>query len=93
MLSAKREGKAAKKFLIKVLKGEHNQQLKVIKVDRRPTSTAFEELKDERILARECQLRQVKYLNNIIEQDCKFLTCDNCHDREYNIYRDLIASN
>lgn len=73
MLSAKRDKKAAKRFLIKVLKGKINQQPRVINVDKSPTyPPAIEELKDEEILSKECELRQVKYLNNIIEQDHRF---------------------
>ena len=71
--SANRDKKAAKRFLIKVIKGKYNQQPRVINVDKSPTyPTAFEELKNEDILNSECELRQKKYLNNIIEQDHRF---------------------
>ena len=73
MLSANRDKKAAKRFLIKVLKVKHNQQPRVINVDKSPTyPPAIEELKNEEILNSECELRQQKYLNNIIEQDHRF---------------------
>lgn len=68
MLSAKRDKKAAKKFLIKVFKGRQDKQARVINVDKSPTyPTAFEELKSEDILDQKCELSQVKYLNNIVE--------------------------
>ena len=35
--------------------------------------SAFEELKDEEILPETCTLRSSKYLNNIIEQDHRFI--------------------
>jgi transposase-like protein len=73
MFSANRDKKAAKRFLIKVLKGKHNQQPRVINVDKSPTyPSAIEELKNEDTLNGECELRQQKYLNNIIEQDHRF---------------------
>ena len=73
MLSANRNKKAAKRFLIKVLKVKHNQQPRVINVNKSPTyPPAIEELKNEEILNSECELRQQKYLNNIIEQDHRF---------------------
>jgi transposase-like protein len=73
MFSGKRDKKAAKRFLIKVLKARHNQEPRVINVDKSPTyPLAIEELQDEEILSKECELRQVKYLNNIIEQDHRF---------------------
>lgn len=73
IFSARRDKKAAKRFLFKVLKGKHNQQPRVINVDKSPTyPPAIEELKNEGILNEECELRQVKYLNNIVEQDHRF---------------------
>jgi len=38
-----------------------------------PTPSALEELKDEEILPETCTLRSCKYLNNIIEQDHRFI--------------------
>ena len=73
MLSAKRDHKAAKRFLKKVLKARHNKQPRVINVDKNAAyPIAFEELKQEGLLSHECELRQKKYLNNIIEQDHRF---------------------
>jgi IS6 family transposase len=73
MLSANRDRKAAYRFLAKVLKGKHQEQPRVINVDKNPAyPPAIEELKKSRILSNECELRQQKYLNNIIEQDHRF---------------------
>ena len=73
LLSAKRDKKAAKRFLKKVLKARHNKQPRVINVDKNAAyPPAIEELKQEEILSNECELRQEKYLNNIIEQDHRF---------------------
>ncbi len=73
LLSAKRDKLAANRFLKKVLKARHNKQPRVINVDKNPAyPPAIEELKEEEILSNECELRQEKYLNNIIEQDHRF---------------------
>ena len=73
MLSAKRDKNAASRFFIKVLKSKHNKQPRVINVDQNPAyPPAIEELKESGILSNECELRQKKYLNNIIEQDHRF---------------------
>lgn len=73
MFSAKRDTNAPKRFFIKVLKSKHNQQPRVINVDKNPAyPAAIEELKEAGILSSECELRQKKYLNNIIEQDHRF---------------------
>ena len=73
MLSASRDHQAAKRFLKKVLKARHNQQPRVINVDKNAAyPIAFEELKQKGLLSEECELRQKKYLNNIIEQDHRF---------------------
>jgi transposase-like protein len=73
MFSAKRDHKAAKRFLKKVLKAKHNKEPRVINVDKNPAySPAIEELKQEGLLSQACELRQKKYLNNIIEQDHRF---------------------
>jgi transposase-like protein len=73
MLSAKRDKEAAKRFFIKILKAKQNKKPKVINVDKNPAyPPAIEELNQERLLSNECELRQKKYLNNIIEQDHRF---------------------
>ena len=73
MLSAKRDSSAAKRFLNKVLKAKHSNQPRVINVDKNAAYTiAVEELKQSGLLSTDCELRQEKYLNNIIEQDHRF---------------------
>lgn len=70
MLSAKRDGKAAARFFRKVLKAQHIIQPRVINVDKNTAyRVAMEALKQAQILTTETELRQVKYLNNLIEQD------------------------
>ena len=70
MLSAKRDRKAAKRFLKKALGSKHNQIPRVITVDKNPAyPPAINELKNNRILPQNVNLRQIKYLNNIVEQD------------------------
>lgn len=74
MLSAKRDTKAAKRFFKKVLKAKHNRQLGVINVDQTATCPpAIEQLKKQKVLDKDSELRQVKYLNNLIEQDHRFI--------------------
>ena len=70
MLSARRNKEAAKRFFKKVLKARHNKQPRVINVDKNPAyPPAIEELKSEKVLGRKSKIRQVKYLNNLVEQD------------------------
>jgi transposase-like protein len=70
MLSAKRDGKAAVRFFRKVLKAKHPQKPRVITVDKNAAyPVAVEALKADETLAAETELRQSKYLNNVIEQD------------------------
>lgn len=70
MLSAKRDHQAAKRFFKKVLKAEYNQQPRVINVDKNAAyPLAVDELRKEKVLEKTSELRQVKYLNNRIEQD------------------------
>ena len=70
MLSAKRNKKAAKRFLKKALGSKLNQMPRVVTVDKNPAyPPAINELKNDRILPQNVNLRQVKYLNNIVEQD------------------------
>ena len=70
MLSAKRDKKAAKRFLKKALGSKHNQIPRAMTVDKNPAyPSAVNELKNDRILPKNVGLRQIKYLNNIIEQD------------------------
>ncbi len=70
MLSAKRDGKAAARFFRKVLGAQHTQTPRVITVNKNAAyPVAINELKEDKTLKTETELRQIKYLNNIIEQD------------------------
>ncbi|KAB8315623.1 IS6 family transposase [Tolypothrix campylonemoides VB511288] len=69
MLSAKRDGRAAARFFRKVLKAQHTQAPRVINVDKNAAyPIAVETLKRDETLAETTELRQVKYLNNVVEQ-------------------------
>ncbi len=70
MLSSKRNRNAAKRFLKKSLSSNPNQMPRTITVDKNPAyPIAIHELKNEKKLSKSVEIRQVKYLNNIIEQD------------------------
>src|SRR5262249_24494464 len=74
MLSAKRDAKAAKRFFRKMFKALKHQSPRVINFDQNKAyPPAIEELKGEGILSNHTQLRQCKYLNNIVEQDHRFI--------------------
>ncbi len=61
---------AAVRFFRKVLKAEHTQAPRVITVDKNAAyPIGVEILKSDKTLAAQTQLRQSKYLNNVIEQD------------------------
>ena len=70
LLSAKRDANAAKRFFKKVLKARHTQTPRVITVDKNAAyPAAVKALKGEANLPEDTELRPVKYLNNIVEQD------------------------
>ncbi len=74
MLSAKRDAKAAKRFLKKTLNAPHTIEPRVITVDKHAAyPPAINELKKDEALLETTETRQVKYLNNIIEQDHRFI--------------------
>jgi len=65
-----RDGKAAARFFRKVLKAQHTQKPRVITVDKNAAyPIAIEALKVDETLETTTELRQSKYLNNVIEQD------------------------
>jgi transposase-like protein len=70
LLTAKRDAKAAKRFLAKALKATHTSPPRVINVDKHAAyPLAFTELQEEGPLPQKTTLRQCKYLNNVVEQD------------------------
>ena len=74
MLSAKRNRKAAKRFFKTALSSNHNQIPREITIDKNPAyPPAIDKLKNDKILPKNVGIRQIKYLNNIIEQDHRSL--------------------
>ena len=70
LLSAKRDAEAAKRFFRKALGQPHTVNPRTITVDRNPAyPKAIAEMKQDAELWRFSRLRQVKFLNNIVEQD------------------------
>src|SRR6185437_3434756 len=70
LLSAKRDAAAAKRFFRKALGQPHTGNPRTITVDKNPAyPKAISELKGDAKLWRFSRLRQVKFLNNIVEQD------------------------
>ncbi|CAI8983157.1 transposase [Bacillus sp. IT-79MI2] len=73
-LSKSRDTQAAKRFFKKALAASHICKPRVITVDKNPAySVAIQELKEEKRMPEGIQIRQVKYLNNIVEQDHRFI--------------------
>ncbi len=74
-MSEKRDGKAADRFFRKMLKASHVTKPHVINVDKNAAyPVAIETLKRDKTLAAESELRQVKLLNNMIEQEHRNIT-------------------
>ena len=74
MPSAKRDVTAAKRFFKKMMRAEHRGLPFSISVDKNAAyPEAFSASQDERVIPTGCQLRRVKYLNNVIEQDHRFV--------------------
>jgi IS6 family transposase len=74
MLSTTRAADAAERFFRKVLRGSHTLTPRVITVDKNAAyPPAFDALQQEGTLPETCRLRPCKYLNNMIEQDHRFV--------------------
>ena len=74
MLSAKRDICAAKRFFKKTMRADHRRLPFSISVDKNAAyPDAFTSSQAEKILPHDCKLRRVKYLNNVIEQDHRFI--------------------
>lgn len=74
MLSAKRDVSAAKRFFKKMMRAEHRRLPFTISVDKNAAyPEAFITSQNDKVLPHDCKLRRVKYLNNIIEQDHRFV--------------------
>jgi IS6 family transposase len=76
MLSTARDADAAEQFFRRILDARHTTLPRVITVDKNAAyPPAFDALQHEGTLPEICQLRQGKYLNNVIEQDHRFVKC------------------
>ena len=74
MLSAKRDVSAAKRFFKKLMRAEHRRLPFSIGVDKNAAyPEAFASSQVDKTLPPDCKLRRVKYLNNVIEQDHRFV--------------------
>jgi transposase-like protein len=74
LLSAKRDVAAAKRFFRKMMRADHRRLPFSISVDKNAAyPEAFTTSRIENVLPKDCKLRRVKYLNNIIEQDHRFV--------------------
>ena len=72
--SPTRNAEAATCFFRKTFAASHTTEPRVINVDKNAAyPKAFAELKAEGHIPEHCELRQVKYLNNRIEQDHRFI--------------------
>ena len=74
LLSMSRNAEAAERFFRKVLKARHTASPRVITVDQNAAyPPAFDVLQQDGMLLETCILRQCKYLNNLVEQDHRFI--------------------
>ncbi|SFM10888.1 Transposase (or an inactivated derivative) [Paenibacillus sp. 1_12] len=74
ILSENRDMQAAKRFFTKALSSPHTQIPRVITLDKSPAyPPAIQELINEKSLTKDTLIRQTKYLNNIVEQDHRFI--------------------
>jgi transposase, IS6 family len=65
---------AAKRFFKKMMRADHKRLPFTISVDKNAAyPEAFTTSQTEKVLPHDCKLRRVKYLNNIIEQDHRFI--------------------
>ena len=74
LLSPKRDKASAKRFFRKAVGAKHATPPRAITVDKNPAfPKAFAELKEKQVLPQSCELRQIRYLNNLVEQDHRFI--------------------
>ena len=74
LLSAKRDATAAERFFRKTLNATHTQTPRVINVDKNAAyPKATDALTADETLPKTVELRQNKYLNNLVEQDHRFI--------------------
>lgn len=69
-----RDKVAAKTSFKKALNASHNNQLRVITTNQyAATESAIYEMQTDGVISKKTELRKIKYLNNIIEQDHRFI--------------------
>jgi len=74
MLSPTRNADAAERVFRQVLQASHALTPRVMTVDKNAAyPLAFEALQQEKILPETCLLRQCTYLDNVIEQEHRFV--------------------
>jgi transposase-like protein len=74
LLNETRSKRAAKRFFRKVLGRSHVSKPRVINVDKNAAYPgAIADLKQDKVLSNDCQYRASKYLNNLVEQDHRFI--------------------
>ena len=74
LLHETRSTRAAKRFFRKVLGRSNLTPPRVINVDQNPCYIgAVNDLKEEGMLPEDCERRPIKYMNNIVEQDHRFI--------------------
>ena len=74
LLNQTRSSRAAKRFFRKALGRPNITKPKVINVDKNAAYIgAVNDLKEEKLLPKKCKRRPTKYMNNIIEQDHRFI--------------------
>ena len=74
MLSAKRDVSAAKRFFKQLMRADHRRPPFTIGTDKHASSPeAFATSVAEKVLPSDCQLRRVKYLDHVREQDHRSL--------------------
>ncbi|WP_018393083.1 IS6 family transposase [Bacillus sp. 37MA] len=87
-LSKTRDKQAAKCFFKKALRSFPVSKPRVITVDKNPTyPVAIQELKEEKRMLEGIQIRQVRYLNNIVEQDHRFIKKHVCSMLGFKSYK------
>ena len=74
LLSPTRDAQAVKRFFLTTLVASHTSEPRVINVDKNAAyPKACNELKAAGMIPESCELRQVKYLNTVVEQDRWFI--------------------
>jgi len=93
MLSVKRDKKAAKKFFKKMLGNPHVSTPTVMNVDKNPAfPPAHQQLIVDGDLPQTSKIRQVKYLNNVVENDHKSVKCKSRYRQWYQSFKTASAT-